>query len=51
MRRKPLPPGKNQAIGMFAENVFDTMEAVAAAMVDEYAAKLFRGECACTERT
>lgn len=41
----------NRAIGMFAENVFDTMETVAAAMVDEYAARLFRGDCACTERT
>jgi hypothetical protein len=41
----------NRAIGMFAETVFDTMEAVAEAMVDEYAARLFRGECACTERT
>lgn len=41
----------NRAISAFAENVFDTMELVAAAMVDEYSAKLFRGECACTERT
>ena len=41
----------NRAIGAFAENLFDTMEAVAEAIVDEYAARLFRGECACTERT
>ncbi len=35
----------NRAISLFAENMFDTMEAVAASMVDEYAEKLFRGEC------
>jgi hypothetical protein len=41
----------NRAIGLFAGNLFDTMETVAEAMVDEYAARLFRGECACPERT
>lgn len=41
----------NRAISAFAENVFDTMEIVSAAMVEECAAKLYRGECACTERT
>lgn len=41
----------NRAISLFAENMFDTMEAVAEIMVDEYADKLFRGECACTEQT
>jgi len=41
----------SRAIGLFAESMFETMETVAASMVEEYAAKLFRGECACTERT
>ena len=41
----------NRAINLFAESMFETMETVAAAMTEEYTAKLFRGECACTERT
>lgn len=41
----------NRAIGAFAENVFDTMENVSVRICDEYTEKLFRGECACTERT
>jgi hypothetical protein len=41
----------NRAIGIFAENVFGTMENVSVQICDEYAEKLFRGKCACTERT
>ena len=41
----------NRAIGMFADNVFETMESVSVQMYNEYTEKLYRGECACTERT
>ncbi len=41
----------NRAINAFAENVFDTMENVSAEICEEYAEKLFRGECSCNERT
>jgi hypothetical protein len=41
----------NRAIGMFAENVFETMESVSVQMYDEYTEKLYGGESACTERT
>jgi hypothetical protein len=41
----------NRAIGAFAENAFKTMENVSVQICDEYTEKLFRGECACTERT
>ena len=41
----------NRAIGAFAVTMFETMEAVAAVMVEEYADKVFRGDCECVERT
>ena len=41
----------NRAINAFAENVFETMENITVLISDEYTKKLYRGECACTERT
>ncbi len=41
----------NRAISAFAENVFDAMENVSVQICEEYAKKLFRGECSCNERT
>lgn len=40
----------NKAMHHFAETVYDAMEAVSENMVEDYAIKLFQGECACTER-
>jgi len=39
------------AVGILAGNMFRAMEGVAETIVSEYTAKLYRGECACTERT